>query len=898
MSDLLSLDSLIPPNETTVVNSDIPGTTALPPIGHELQNNQIGSANGHLPNGNGNSNVTSVIGNNNNSTQLNNAMSSFANIGYLPGLRSGVDLQVERFESQIRTLANEIRSTIQLHVNGLISRRDSLLTQLETIRKIYMAILTSQSRLPAPFGGTSSGSTNGLLAVPTSVALAALRSVSNIPSLPPSDLASINTSIPGPIGSTNGRGIVGSGGGGCSSGGSGNSISGGSGGSGSSSWSNAASSIIDSSFLHPLLLDPDELMPLPKISFNGPDHALYRAITSLGFLNVPAFAPYCTAHGEGLERVIPGSYHNFYINTRNCFNEDIMVGRESVVVSILAYGMSLVPTPIDCTVTDHNNGRYTVSYFISNCSTSATSTSNNICTTNSNSNTSSRGLSYIEITVNVNGILMTGCPFKVKALSVNSSSSWKRVMVYGSEGNLPGQFCRPWGVAIAKYPLCYDLRPPQTLVSPLVSGPLSNCSNVIASPSPATGTSSTSSNISTGNFLIDVAGHSNSSSCSSSNVTNAVHCNTGMASNFGVIAGVTSSSPATGTSSTASSISTGNYLLDVAGHSSCSSNVSSSTSNNSPANAAGVGVHCNTGIGSSYAPRETGFGVSETTTTTTTLSSGRNIYMLAVADRSNNRIQIFKFDTILKSMTHLFNFGSGPGTTAGMFDRPAGICINSALGTIAIADKDNHRIQIFDLYGKFLFKFGSKGVRAGQFCYPWDIDVCSSTNNFVVSDTRNRRVQLFASNGTYITHFAEPLDSPRSVAFLSESKILVSDFNKHFIVMISTCGNGSNGSTCGGGGSNNATPSPSPTFTSRFIGFGEGSNMGEFLRPQGIAVAGNVVYCSDSRNNRICCYNMDTQTYEYLSDELNLDRPSGIAVLDSVMVVVDFGNNRLQICLR
>lgn len=643
----------------------------------------------------------------------NNDLASLTNASPYHGLRNplGVDLQVERFESQIRKLTNDIDSTVQLHINGLIARRDSLLKQLERIRKIYSYILGSQSRLPAPFGSSSNGSQNGLFAVPTTVALAAIR-LASASSNGSNDLASSIASVTVGNGCTNGRAS------------SAYSIN-------NTTWS--SSSGVDTSFLQQLLLDPDDYMPLPKISFTGPDHALYRAVTSLGFLNVPAFAPYCTAHGDGLERVMPGNYHNFSINTRNCFNEEIMVGRDSVVVSILGYGMSLVPAPIDCTVTDHNNGRYTVSYYITDYLSNTTS--------KNHSNASSHGLDYIEIIVNVNGILMTGCPFKVKVHSHNSGNTWKRVMIYGSEGNLPGQFCRPWGVALAKYPLCY-------------------------APS------------------------------------------------------------------------------------------SSSTSTNNL----------------------------------------NNTYMIAVADRSNNRIQIFRFETGSKSIMHLFNFGSGPGTSTGMFNRPAGICINSNLGTIAVADKDNHRIQIFDLYGKFLLKFGSKGVRAGQFCYPWDIDVCSSTNHYVVSDTRNRRVQLFTSNGTYLTHFSDPLDSPRSVAFLHEHKILVSDFNKHFIVMIPTSGNGSNGSSSNG--SSNATPSPTLPFSNRHIGYGEGSNVGEFTRPQGVAVADNFVYCSDSRNNRICCYDLETEVYEYLSEELSLDRPSGIAVLDSVMVIVDFGHNRLQIFLR
>lgn len=128
-------------------------------------------------------------------------------------------------------------------------------------------------------------------------------------------------------------------------------------------------------------------------------------------------------------------------------------------------------------------------------------------------------------------------------------------------------------------------------------------------------------------------------------------------------------------------------------------------------------------------------------------------------------------------------FGSGPGTRPGQFDRPAGIAINEILGHIIVADKDNHRVQVFDLTGHYQFKFGEKGSRVGQFCYPWDIDACPVSHQIVVSDTRNRRVQLFTSYGQYLSHISQPLDSPRGVAFMGD-KIVISDFNKHRLLIV------------------------------------------------------------------------------------------------------------------
>lgn len=100
-------------------------------------------------------------------------------------------------------------------------------------------------------------------------------------------------------------------------------------------------------------------------------------------------------------------------------------------------------------------------------------------------------------------------------------------------------------------------------------------------------------------------------------------------------------------------------------------------------------------------------------TSSTNSSSSEQHYLIGVADRSNNRIQMLDYNSKTQQINVINVFGSGPGTRAGMFDRPAGICINLGLGHIIVADKDNHRIQVFSLTGRYLFKFGEKGNRIG-----------------------------------------------------------------------------------------------------------------------------------------------------------------------------------------
>ena len=249
--------------------------------------------------------------------------------------------------------------------------------------------------------------------------------------------------------------------------------------------------------------------------------------------------------------------------------------------------------------------------------------------------------------------------------------------------------------------------------------------------------------------------------------------------------------------------------------------------------------------------------------------------LIVVADRSNNRIQVFYLDGKFKH-----KFGS-PGSRNGQFDRPAGVACDNQ-GRLVVADKDNHRIQIFSVDGTFLHKFGEKGNKNGQFNYPWDIGICSD-GKMVISDTRNHRIQMFTEDGHFLQKYGfdgtlwKHFDSPRGVCFNNEGCIVVTDFNNHRVLVIT------------------------PDFQSaRFLGT-EGSGSGQFLRPQGIVVdqEGNFVV-ADSRNHRIQIFqpNGTFMTKFGMPGTLpgQMDRPSGICLApDGNIIVVDFGNNRVQI---
>ena len=59
-----------------------------------------------------------------------------------------------------------------------------------------------------------------------------------------------------------------------------------------------------------------------------------------------------------------------------------------------------------------------------------------------------------------------------------------------------------------------------------------------------------------------------------------------------------------------------------------------------------------------------------------------------------------------------------------------------------MCDSSNHRIQVFELSGKFLTKFGRKGNEMGEFNIPVSAAILND-GSIVVSDINNHRIRVF-----------------------------------------------------------------------------------------------------------------------------------------------------------
>jgi sugar lactone lactonase YvrE len=115
---------------------------------------------------------------------------------------------------------------------------------------------------------------------------------------------------------------------------------------------------------------------------------------------------------------------------------------------------------------------------------------------------------------------------------------------------------------------------------------------------------------------------------------------------------------------------------------------------------------------------------------------------LYVADRYNHRVQVF--DQEGNFIRQFGNYGSGNGE----FDQPTGIHV-APDGKVYVSEWHNHRVQVFDSQGKFLRAMGQVGSGEGQLNGPHGVTV-DNDGNVYVAEHNNARVSVFKPDGTYL----------------------------------------------------------------------------------------------------------------------------------------------------
>ena len=115
---------------------------------------------------------------------------------------------------------------------------------------------------------------------------------------------------------------------------------------------------------------------------------------------------------------------------------------------------------------------------------------------------------------------------------------------------------------------------------------------------------------------------------------------------------------------------------------------------------------------------------------------------LYIADRYNHRVQVF--DQEGNFIRQFGNYGSGNGE----FNELTGIHVTPD-GKVYVSEWHNARVQVFDAQGKFIRSMGQAGSGEGQLSGPYGVTVDDEGNVYVV-EHNNHRVSVFKPDGTYL----------------------------------------------------------------------------------------------------------------------------------------------------
>ena len=165
-------------------------------------------------------------------------------------------------------------------------------------------------------------------------------------------------------------------------------------------------------------------------------------------------------------------------------------------------------------------------------------------------------------------------------------------------------------------------------------------------------------------------------------------------------------------------------------------------------------------------------------------------YPVGIAVDDTDNIYVSSLHKLQKftSSGELFKCIDRKGSKEGEFNDPRGVTIHS--NQVYVCDKDNHRIQVFDLDLNFICSIGSRGSGRREFDRPYDVSFNTAGNMYVV-EFSNNRVQVMDSSRQFIRMFGQEgkgkLRGPTAL-HIADKYVYVSDWNSQCIAVYETSG--------------------------------------------------------------------------------------------------------------
>ncbi len=153
-----------------------------------------------------------------------------------------------------------------------------------------------------------------------------------------------------------------------------------------------------------------------------------------------------------------------------------------------------------------------------------------------------------------------------------------------------------------------------------------------------------------------------------------------------------------------------------------------------------------------------------------TISSGGDIY---IADRGLSKIIVLNKDLELK----FFVVESIPITPV----------LDEAAGRLYVSAYD--RINVFDLEGELITRWGTRGREDGQFDFPNGLVVDRATDVVYVSDSNNKRLQAFNTEGEHLWSVGKPVTEINEIPIEFDLPAGLAQDERGFLYLVDTFDN-------------------------------------------------------------------------------------------------------------